>query len=55
MISPFDHFGIHLGPTFDIGISGEDETDPANPQQPVVSEDDTQSQFGAMAGLSVWF
>jgi len=55
MISPIDHVGIHLGPTFDIGISGEQESDPADPGEPTVSVDNTQRQFGAMAGLSVWF
>jgi hypothetical protein len=55
MISPIDHFGIHLGPTFDIGLSGEDETDPADPAQPTESQDDKHSQFGVMAGLSGWF
>lgn len=55
MISPIDHVGIHLGPTFDIGISGEQEVDPAAPQAPTQSVDENQRQFGAMAGLSVWF
>jgi hypothetical protein len=55
MISPIDHVGIHLGPTFDIGISGEQEIDPADPGDPTVSADETHRQFGAMAGLSVWF
>jgi hypothetical protein len=55
MISPVDHVGIHLGPTFDIGISGEQELDPADPGSPTVSSDETHRQFGAMAGLSVWF
>ena len=55
MISPVDHVGIHLGPTFDIGVSGEREVDPADPGDPTVSVDDTHRQFGAMAGLSVWF
>jgi hypothetical protein len=55
MIAPIDHVGIHLGPTFDIGITGEDETNPAAPGVATVTEDDKNSQFGAMAGLSVWF
>ena len=55
MISPIDHVGIHLGPTFDIGITGEAESDPSDPGDPTVSVDDTHRQFGAMAGLSVWF
>ena len=55
MISPVDHVGIHLGPTFDIGITGEQESDPADPGQPGQSADTTHRQFGAMAGLSVWF
>ena len=55
MISPLDHFAIHLGPTADIGFTGEEEFDPAEPNLPTTSTDIIRRQYGLHAGITGWF
>jgi hypothetical protein len=55
MISPLDHFAIHIGPTFDIGFAGEDESNPAEPALATTTHDHIRRQYGVQGGLSGWF
>jgi hypothetical protein len=55
MISPLDHFAIHIGPTFDIGFAGEEENNPAEPALPTVTNDVIRRQYGVQGGISGWF
>jgi len=55
MLSPFNHVAFGVGPAVDFGISGEEEDNPSDPNEPTSTADRKRNQYGLMSGLSIWF
>jgi hypothetical protein len=55
VISPLNHVGFTVGPTFDIGLTGGVTSRAAAPGATEVEADKKVTDIGVNAGLLVWF
>ena len=55
VIAPLPHVAFTVGPTFDLGVTGSNEFNPADPDEPTVDNDFSMWDLGLHAGMTVYF